>query len=632
MSPRTIEPTWSDGRSIIWFVLSSLFTLFAYGIDVDRFLIYNLFYSDIVSHPVKYADLPLSLIAENFPISLFHRALSAILLVPVFNAFAAVSLSVAALWIGLLALKTQSKVQDPYLIVLIVAVVAHGFFPGLDSSSLIFDRKAVAAFLLITVVYSLARNNLGLYFVCAVLGTVIHPLVMLSGLAFLLPGYALYSYSKGLASLIRFCGFTLLFLAFVLLVRPATDLEQYGSYSLADWYHLSLLLEVGDVALFDMLWKSIGVTGFLIIVSTSIAIHNRSNLRLIDYWALTFAPILILFLCLEGIQASGLTFGTITEFFVSLQFRRGLWLASILALAHVLLFVFSQSKTRRVSERVELVVVICAVLIHSLSVIILAAFVLFGTQLKNMGAKGGWFIGVGILFLTVQLYTQLDQLSFYGEMQKLVLFAVLSVAGFFLMRKSVQIPTLMVISIYSGVILANNNYRHDLFDNSWSRVDHYDKDLRKQILASVSHDANEELRDQIDLLQTLNRQTADPDDKVLFSSAVLGYAGPILSDKQFIFSRWDNTLMFDRAIAGRFVQSLRDFDVDWKTCRERRNEGTACVLNQIQHRIEQLSEDDLSDLANSYDVRFVVRKTPLQIQPIVEDGELKIYDLSLLKE
>ena len=90
--------------------------------------------------------------------------------------------------------------------------------------------------------------------------------------------------------------------------------------------------------------------------------------------------------------------------------------------------------------------------------------------------------------------------------------------------------------------------------------------------------------------------------------------------------------MFDRAIAGRFVQSLRDFDVDWKICRERRNEGTACVLNQIQHRIEQLSEDDLSDLSNSYNVRFVVRKTPLQIQPIVENGELKIYDLSLLKE
>ena len=47
---------------------------------------------------------------------------------------------------------------------------------------------------------------------------------------------------------------------------------------------------------------------------------------------------------------------------------------------------------------------------------------------------------------------------------------------------------------------------------------------------------------------------------------------------------------------------------------------------------EQLSEDDLSDLSNSYNVRFVVRKTPLQIQPIVENGELKIYDLSLLKK
>ena len=50
------------------------------------------------------------------------------------------------------------------------------------------------------------------------------------------------------------------------------------------------------------------------------------------------------------------------------------------------------------------------------------------------------------------------------------------------------------------------------------------------------------------------------------------------------------------------------------------------MLNQIQSRIEKLSEEELLNLARSYDFRYVIRETGGK--QIYEGSGLKIYDLA----
>lgn len=621
------------GQQLILFILVSLIILVAYGVDVDRFLTYNLFYSDIVFQPSKYDDFPLSLVAENRPISLFHQFLGAIVLTPAINLIAAVTLSVMAMWVGFFALKTQATSTNVGLVIIIVALVAHGFVPGFDSSSLVFDRKAVIAFLLIGGIYSLAKDYIALFLVLSCFGVLIHPLDMLSGLAFLLPGYGLYALIRSRRHFSRFILLAACLVGFVLLVRPethagATPLE----YSVFDWYRFALMLEVGDVALYDLLWKTMGINGLLILLSTLIAIQNRRNLRFIDCLALTFGPLATMLVSFELIQATGLTFGLASEFFISLQFRRGLWVVSIVALTQILLFFLEQSEEHGKTGRIVFSLVLCAALLHSLVVIGLVAMVLIVFRARTLGLRGWLMLGFGVLLLVFQFVIQIDDLRLMAELQKVLLLIALTVTGCFIMKKSIRRGALAIILIYSGIILGNNNFRHEVFNDSWSQLSQNDKELTEQIFATVSYNASEELRRQLDILKSLNELTLTSSGAVLFASPVLGYAGPIVSDRQFIFSRWDNTLMFDRNFAARYVNKLEDFGVDWKTCWEQESGGTACLLNRIQSRIEKLSEEELLNLARSYDFRYVIRKTPLGGKQIYGGSGLKIYDLANFEE
>ena len=56
------------------------------------------------------------------------------------------------------------------------------------------------------------------------------------------------------------------------------------------------------------------------------------------------------------------------------------------------------------------------------------------------------------------------------------------------------------------------------------------------------------------------------------------------------------------------------------------------MLNRIQSRIEKLSEEELLNLARSYDFRYVIRKTPLGGKQIYGGSGLKIYDLANFEE
>lgn len=629
---RKIEPPWLIAHPLIWFVFIAVIVLFAYGVDVDRFLTYNLFYSEIVSNPSKYRDTPLSLISDNWSLLVFHKGLSVALVNPEINACIAVCLFAATMWIGFLALKTQSTREHAFLIIVLVGIVAYGYFPGLDSSSLVFDRKALVAFLIVSAIYLLTKELLVLFFIVAGVGAMLHPLDMLAGLAFVMPGYALFLFFEKRQLFFRFLVGLCLFVFFTALLRSVvTGMEDTAGYSVANWYELALLLEVGDVALFDFIRKSIGVNGSVIALSMLIVVQNRKRLQLIDYWCLTFGPITLLMIVLEGLHGLGIIFGIFSELFISLQCRRGFWIVSIVALAQLFLYVFGRFAKEDRETHVDLAVVICAVLLHSVAVIFIALLFFSLKRRKAFGDRDYLVFATSAVLLGLQLLNPESQIHISGEIQKVLVFAGFTVFLVLSFKHFLRSSILITVVLFSGVVLANNNIRQEIFRDSWVRVTQGVAGTNDQILSIVTSNASESLREHLEVITMLNKQGHGRDEGVLFSSRILGYAGPIVSNQRFIFSRWDNTLMVHRVLAASYIEKLRNFGIDWSECRIKKKEGTACFLDRIQSRIEELSEEEVSQLAQAYGFRFVVRTMPMRIPPVYKSSSFKVYDVSHLE-
>lgn len=622
------EPARLFGRPLPWFTLISITAFFAYGVDVDRFLTYNLIYSEIVSNPAKYRDTPLILVAESSSISVFHEVLSVALLTLELNAFLAVSLLVLTLWVGFLALKTHVTKEIAFLIVALVGMVSSGYFPGLDSSGLVFDRKSLVTFLLIYSIYQLTRKSFVSFVFVVAAGVALHPLNMIAGLAFLIPGYMCFLFFEEKKRLLYFGLGSLFFLLLIVaLFSATTDAQDLDRYPIADWFQLAILLEVGDVALFDLIRSSIGINGVAIVLSMIVAWQNRENLQVIDYWCLSFAPLTALILVVEGLHGFGITFGALSEFFIIVQFRRGLWIVSVLALVQLLLYAFRRFSKEDRNSRMDLAVITSAVLVHSLSAIAIGLLYFLFKRCKIFGEKEHFIVAGSVLLIALQFSDQGAQFNLVGEILKIIVFAGFVMFLFLSLRHALRTSILICLTAFSGLVLANNNIHRQIFSDSWSRAAQGMAGTKEQILEVASYEAGEKFLEHVNLILELDNQKDDGDGGVLFSSRFLGYAGPVISDRRFIFSRWDNTVMFDRTLAAEYIAKLEDFGVDWTLC-EQQKQGTACFLDSIQERISSLSVAQIRDLARKYDFKYVIRSAPLDETLVFETENYFVYRIA----
>ena len=615
------------------FMLVTGFSLFAYGIDVDRFLTYNLFYSDIISNPEKYLGTPLQIVAESPTLRLFHESFGVILRDSILNSISAVVLGILTLYVGFLAVNTQTSKEMAFSTILIIGTIVHGYFLGLDSSGLVFDRKAIVFMLLIGALFFFSINQLVAFSLAVVAGIMIHPLDMVSGLAFILPGCFLFVLIRDRDRIWRV---TVVMSAIALVIVwqgvgvGSQITPQAGSIS--DWYRFSLLIEVGDVALFDYLRNSSGINGSLLLISSALAWQNRGNLRLLDCLCLTFFPLTIFFLALEWMHTSGLAFGLFSEAIIALQLRRGFWLVSILSLAAIILYVLEEFRQRNEISRVRVCVVVSAILVHSIIGIIAAALVFLRVTWGGLCYLGRCSVILGIGLLFAQLISQADQLALANESIKFGIVLILTCVMYWVARTSMTRAVMISLFVYSSLVLANNNVRHRIFEESWQKIAVEAPTPEQQLINLVKHGARQVSQDQIDALTELNKFDQDQTKGVLFASAELGYIAPVISNQRFIFSRWDNTLMFQRTLLNEYQQKLDDFGVSWNECEQKPEEGMACFLDAIQARIEALSEKDLERLADKYAFQYVIRRSSLDKKMIYKNREVKIFQLSTTQD
>jgi hypothetical protein len=613
---------------LVFFGVISIYSLITFGVDPDRFIVYNLFYEDILSSPDKYALGPLVLVSENQFIRSFHSIFAHLISSVLLNQLAAVILGMFSIWFGYVAIRSQTNESIAFLIATVIGILAHSFIVGVDASGVIFDRKAVSSLLVILTIMFLSKNHLFWAFIPAAIGLLVHPLDTASALGFFLPGYVAYLvYRQGVQYRFFFCalGFGIPLAVLAGGFYLSRYLQTAGDVT--EWYLFSLMMDANDVALFEFFRASYGISIFATLFAAAISWERRHSARLIDIICMSFPILIGLILILEILHLSGAAFHIFSEFFIALQFRRGFWLVLLIATARILLFAFDDDGTSKNFTRLEQSLILPAILIHSLPVIgVVGAFFLFQTA-ENLSKFARFLIAVGLLCVFTQFVGEFDSMKLTHEFFKGLIFLGLGFSFYFLSRSLPWRAFFFVIVFYSAAVFANNNLRNNIYVESLDRVSGINYWTTASLLNAATSGQKEKTRDQAELLLDLNNISLVSSRGVLFASPALGYAAPVLSNQAFVFSRWDNTLMFKKELYHQFIKKIDEFNVDVSHCASDYPSGMACVLNSIQNRIEKMSLLELERVSEVYPFRYVIRKAPLGTEPVLVRGQLKVYDI-----
>lgn len=612
------------------FFLVSLFALIAYGINTNSYLTYNIYYGDIFSNPEKYINTPVETILTNKGIGWFTSLFGLLLSNPIWTLVSGLLLNTVALYMGFLAVRTQLESQQALFFVIIVGVVVHGYFPGLDSSEIIFDRKSIVGALMVLTFACMSRNNILGLFLALLLGVAIHPLDLLTGLLFLSPGYLVYVFlnQKEKLGWISFLFIVFILITVVLYSHPGGG-DSDDLPSITEWYRFSLLIEVGDVALFEMFRTTIGVNGAVILLASALSWSTKSDHNLVDYLCLSFIPLIVLILLLEWGHYLGLSLPKISEIFLVLQFRRGLWIVTLIALLKVSTFAFKELREERFKDRILVGALFSAILVHSLLALVVGLIAFFVLQRNQRSLIVEVALATGLVMLVIQIVLQLEQIRWPGEWQKLILVFVLIVTwACFVQRKWTYALTAIVV-LYSSIMLGKNNLVDHVFAQSWAKIAPSDSGhvIGELPVVIMSRNAGEQQINEIDVLLALNKIDDSPSSALLFSAASLGYGAPVIAKQRMLFSRWDNTLVFKRELFPKYISQLKDFGVDTRNCTSMYGAGFSCFMESLGRRIDQMTLPELIRLAKEYNFNYVARRTELDFDEIYRNSKFILYKI-----
>ena len=490
---------------------------------------------------------------------------------------------------------------------------------GWHNSELVFTRKTMTLLLILISFLLYFQKRLivaGLFTAGALF---LHPIDALSAFYFFIPGFALYLGYKNPKSFGLFLLGLLPSLAVLISTyNSSQSIEQNGiDVSLIDWYRFSLMLEADDVS---MLWKFRDTGIFLaplLLSSFCFAIvdvfyRNNKYRDLLSLICLSHAFLISSALVLEFSQINGLNLGLVSEIFSSLQLRRGIWVPMLFAL--VICYRYLSTTTKNTQTIWILALIVPTILDHSPLVILTFLFIaLFLVRQKAIVISFLLSIGTLLWCSSINAITLIS----VQQLSHLLFFMSLAIIFFFISTaKGNQWALVITLLIHSCIILANNNLRHDVLLSSYDYLVH------------PEHSFSEGAQSELEILEKLNALEHDSGGTLLFAPSALGYKAPLLSNHPILFSRWDNTLIFNRDLYGLFIEKVRDVGVSTSKCSEVGPSNIDCILCAASQRIDNMTFAEVISLKDKYNINFVVRRNPLPGAPyIFSNKEYFIYKI-----
>lgn len=228
--------------------------------------------------------------------------------------------------------------------------VIHGAIANGIWGPAIFMPASLSALFSLLFIYFWLRGNYIFAFILAGIAVQFHALYAISVFVFIFLGglYAIgTSANKPKAIKQNIIGM-LTFFSFIGLALitdyKGFDLHVFSGIAIQYWHRFARLTDPDDMLIgYSLLDYGYGF--FTLLISGTIFSMRRKNKQVFDYLAIGGMVTLVLFLIIEALHYYGIFFGKLSELFIGLQLRRGVWIAVLFGLISIVSeFVHNEKK------------------------------------------------------------------------------------------------------------------------------------------------------------------------------------------------------------------------------------------------------------------------------------------------
>ena len=616
-------------------IIASLNALM-YGIEVWRYSIYNI---DSIYYYKNALDFTLDPYIQMMNsgahvLNAFLKYFQILLQIPFFYLISSVAIKISIFYILYLIINELVNEKRLAFIVAIFfitaveisgqGVVMNGFW-----GAPMFYRASFSGLMTLIGLYYLIKRNYFISSIPFVLSLHLHLLYGATAFAFIFFSFLFLSIKRSYKDVLKLIGVTLFIGLNVVFIIMNIDssLFEIVLVDIKEWYKVVYANDPEDMTVLF----PIGSIGYFIIPFISMSVYfviNKKDNKVIDYLFLGSIILFALILLIEILHYNSVFFGFISENFIGIQFRRGLWV--VMLFSTIINFLNIQHIISRENKnQIIYFLIACCFLFLKPNVIIfyvLALLSIIFFKQKNiiymfLLSSVLLIIGVDLGFYHFRLIPEIINSAF-------ILLSTFFISLLYRYKKIKHLNILFSIVLFfiiarAGIGIARNTLINDLKLISNNGFFSYPNivELDKEIYKSQGKIINNKIIDFI-------RKNNDKKEFVLESMDNLFYGDAIIYNSPIYLSRTHlGYLIYSKIQFGNFLFRLNQLGIqDYSIL----HKGKINSYNLIDKKIQLISREKWKSLYINNNIRFVILKHELNNYIVSENGYY-LYDLKYLK-
>jgi len=516
--------------------------------------------------------------------------------------------------------------KNKALLLTVLVSVSIGFHLESISKGLLFDRKSFAIFFLLLGFYYVLNYRIISGYLLLTLAIFLHPLAGIASITFFLLPFLIFSYKNSYSK------FPSLMIKSTILIVPIIILMYAKQYyalpisdhliSINDWYDYVARSEPDDAFMRFTLRENFVVS--LLLIASYLNIKNPDSNSLLRVMFNVQIAILAIIVTVEILHSYDIFFGKISELFIGVQFRRGLWYAVLMSLV----VIFRNSSMNSNKRSYSIIATVLVVMFSSMLVpdyaqigsIVFALYVVHSSSNNFSNKRKIVFLFVILVAIAYSMHNY--RISYPGYYLtttfKYLIFACLLFIIYRIVRKYRDdfFSSYIVISLFCTAMFLNNLYKNDIVMPKYADLfNASDRNYHDQ-LKNHYLNTNAQVLEYQAIAETSKynkNQSA-----ILFSPAVLSYYSSTVPNGNLLFSRWDNTSIYSKDAYSYYYEKLKDVEINEETIK-RSGGGRS---NIIQSAIDRMDFGQIEKIKNKYNIGFIVRRMPIDAYNLIYKNDM----------
>lgn len=619
---------------IISIILIVLLTSFMHGLNAWQYVIYNfdpLFFKEnnqnFILDPIIQMNNNGALV-----LNIFNDIFKPFLQIPALYIVSSILIKSIIIYIIYIIIDLLISNKNLALVISLFFIVsigyaAHGTVLNGFWGGPIFFRGSASGLMTLIGLYLVITRRYYLAIVPFALAIHLHILYGVTSFAFIFSSFIFYLIVYLKKDIKEFLLMSLIVGLSIVPILLSIDNSSFGivSSNIENWYQYVFATDPDDMSMLYYL----GTEGYFIVPFLTLSIYfyiiNKDK-QIIDYLFMGSFILLLVIMVVELLHYNLIFFGSLSEKFIGVQFRRGIWI--LLLFSAIINFINIQ----KIIDNSKTSLIYLLILLSFIYVIpnIIALYIAFFILLTYFKQGKIFYL---VLFSVTFLYLGIVS-DFYHPNKLYTSFIFIIIATSFIsilvyykfISKNNILLSVLVFFVLSTSIVGflKGQYKKDLYIISNNGIYNYPKllNMEKEIYKRQGKILNNKIIDYI-------RKNNSKKYFVLESMENLSYGDAVIYDSPIFISRGNIGMpMFSILFYEHLLFKLNIFNIDEMQLHKSKGE----TLSLIDNKIRLLSKTELKMLYSKYNIRFLISKNKFSFtKAVLNENDYFLYDLRKLQ-